>query len=148
MGFHSDQKISVGVIRNGRPALFKRLRIEHAVAGIALPGTCNGAGSPHSLVRCDVTNGAHTRLAKDNSKGLEAILEDRYVNSTTRIDKKPFSKQEKLPSLKQILKTDKQESSNQFQDCFASIDEAVEAIKEGKVIFYRNSTSIVLCQCS
>lgn len=79
-----------------------------------------------SSVRCRSTNGAHaSRVNISNTAIVGPASEDLHERAS-------FA-QSVIPVVEKILGTDSHESSDETGEAFSSIEEAVEAIKVGKV---------------
>lgn len=119
----------------------KVLTVEKELAALAVSGLHNnrahktaaaGSGSFRATVICKSTNGAH--VSRTNNTALVGLdSEDLTIDAATKLPERPSLAKAGIPPVEQRLRTEFEEDSDEPGEGFATIEEAVEAIKEGKV---------------
>ena len=113
--------------------------VENELAALSVSGLHNkshktAGGSFRSTVTCKSTNGAHVSRGNFNNTALVGLdSRDVTIDSTNKLQERPSFAQPVIPPIEQRLRSAFEQDTDEPGEAFASIEEAVEAIKEGKV---------------
>jgi len=103
-----------------------------SVSGLRTRAPKEAGGSFRSSVTCKSTNGAHVSFGSTKNTALVGLdSEDLTLDAATKLPERPSLAKSGIP---QRLGTDfEQDSEEECGERFSTIEEAIEAIKEGKV---------------
>ncbi|KAG0560693.1 hypothetical protein KC19_9G005500 [Ceratodon purpureus] len=128
-------------LRNGRTGALKVQTAEHEVAALSVSGLFSkghriGGGNLRFSVSCKSTNGSH--VSRGNNSNNTALVgldsEELTVDSANKLQERPSLGQPGVPPIEQHLGSDFEQDTDEPGEGFATIEEAIEAIKEGKFV--------------
>ncbi|XP_024369018.1 uncharacterized protein [Physcomitrium patens] len=119
-------------LRSGRLGLLKAQTTENVLAALTGSALHNEGykvtgGSSRSTVRCKGMNGAHVSRADINNRAVVGL-------DSKDLQERPSLAQNGVPTVDQFLEIDANEKSVDIGEGFATIEEAVDAIKAGKFV--------------
>lgn len=126
-------------LRNERAGPLKVQIVENEFAALFVSelhnkGHRTAGGSFRSTVSCKGTNGAHVGRGNSSNTALVGLdSEDLTVDSAKKLQERPSFAQPGIPPVEQHLGTAFEQATDEPGEGFATIEEAIEAIKEGKV---------------
>jgi hypothetical protein len=104
-----------------------------SVSGLRTKGHRTAGGSFRFTVSCKTTNGAHVSRGNSNGALVGLDSQELTVDSAKKLQERSSLAQPGIPLIERHLGIAVEQDTDEPGEGFATIEEAIEAVKEGKV---------------